>query len=126
MDGTHAGIVAGLADQAAAVTTYRLEEREEPAGKNATIAKLRKLAADHGIKTPDVIATFSIGKVQRPLGGKGLAARDTAVAGPGPLSVSIIFERLPSPDRLPHLPLIRGVQAVEYNDGMDAKLFESR
>src|SRR6267142_786944 len=53
---------AGLAGQATGVAAYRLQEPGKPPqrGKSGVFGKLRKLAAEHGIKAPDVVLSYSI------------------------------------------------------------------
>jgi hypothetical protein len=116
-----------LAAQAAATVAYRLLEQGEGAavGKTAAFGKLRKVAAELGIKTPDVILSYLVGPVSDSAGAKGFLA-SAAMAGPAPKAVHTLLERLEPPAELPHLPLVRGVQAVEYEDAMDVQAFESR
>ena len=117
---------AGLAAQSAATTAYRLSEpASPPGGKTGVFGKLRKLAADLGIKEPDVILSYAVGPPPDLTGAKALVT-SAAVAGPAPQAVHTLFERLPPPAKLPHLALVRGVQAIEYADGMDARPFQSR
>jgi hypothetical protein len=118
---------AALVARALAATAFRLLEPAAPhvLEKSAAFGKLRKLASELGIKTPDVIVSYSVGKAP-PLGGaKGLLAR-AAVAGPAPKAVHAVLKRLDPPKDLPHLRLVRGLEAVEYDDGMDAREIESR
>jgi hypothetical protein len=118
---------AGLAAQATAIPVYRLTEPATPPrmGKTGAFGKLRKIAAELGIKTPDVILSYVVGPARDTFGAKGFAAH-AAAAGPAPKAVHTLLERMDPPARLPHLALIRGVQAIEYQDGMDVQAFESR
>ncbi len=118
-----------LEGQAAVTSAYRLLEPVAPlgGGKTGAFGKLRKLAAELGIKTPDVVLSYVVGPVSKPAGAKGfLAIATKGGAGLAPKAVHALFERLEPPADLPHLVLIRGVQAVEYEDGMVAQAFESR
>ena len=118
---------AGLAAQAASTTAYRLVEPGEPpgAGKTGAFGKLRKVAAELGIKSPDVILSYMVGPVSDSAWAKGFLA-SAALAGPAPKAVHTLLERLESPAKLPHLRLVRGLQAIEYEDAMDVQAFESR
>lgn len=116
-----------LAVRAAATAAYRLLPPVESAavGKTAAFGKLRKAAAELGVKTPDVILSYVLGPVSDTAGAKGFLA-SAATAGPAPKAVHTLLERLEPPQEKPHLPLVRGVQAVEYEDAMDIQAFESR
>ena len=118
---------AALSNRAAIATAYRLLEPTEPpgAGKTGAFGRLRKLAAELGISKPDVILSYSLGPIQDLDGTKGFVDH-AAVAGPGPKAVHTLLEHLRPPAHLRHLRLIRGVQAIEYEDGMEARAFESR
>jgi hypothetical protein len=107
--------------------TSKEEEAHDPAGggKAGSFGKLRKLAAEHGIKVPDVVLSYVVGAVSASAGAKGFT-RSAAMAGLAPKAVHAILERLEPPKDLPHLALVRGVQAIEYEDGMVAQAFESR
>ena len=116
-----------MAAQAAATTAYRLVERGQPpgAGKTGVFGKLRKAAARLGIKTPDVLLSYAFAPVADSAGAKGFMA-SAALAGPAPKAVHTLLEHREPPAKLPHLALVRGVQAIEYEDGMDVQAFESR
>jgi hypothetical protein len=116
-----------LASQAAATTAYRLMEPEGPPGmgKTGAFGKLRKVAAKFGIKAPDVLLSYHIGPVSQSTGAKGFAV-SAATSGPAPIAIHALLERMDPPAKLPHLLLVRGVQAIEYKDGMDVQAFESR
>ncbi len=118
---------AGLVARAVGARAYRLLEPVAPpgGGKSGAFGKLRKLAADHGIKAPDVVLSFLIGAWSEVPRAKGFTAH-AAVAGTAPKAIHTLFERLEPPAKLPQLALVRGVQAVEYEDGMEARVFESR
>jgi hypothetical protein len=116
-----------LATQAAATTVYRLVEPTESlaTGKTSAFGKLRKAAANLGIKTPDVLLSYLVGPVSSSTEAKGFVAR-AAMAGPAPKAIHTLLERRKPPTKLPHLPLVRGVQAIEYEDAMEVQAFESR
>jgi hypothetical protein len=116
-----------LVAQAAATPAYRLVAPASPSAprKTAAFGKLRKLAAEYGIKAPDVVLSYSFGPPPDVTGAKGFAPLE-AVAGAGPKAVHTLLERLEPPAKLPHLALVRGVEAVEYPNGMAAKAFVSR
>jgi hypothetical protein len=118
---------AALSSRAAIATAYRLLEPTSPpgGGKTGAFGRLRTLAAEFGISAPDVVLSYSLGPIQNLDGAKGLRAH-AAVAGPGPTAVHTLLERLAPPAGLPHLQRVRGVQAIEYEDGMEARAFESR
>lgn len=120
---------ASLVAQSTAVAAFRLQEPAAPpgAGKSGVFGKLRKLAADHGITDPDVQLTYAIGGVVQP---EGVGAKSVAfaadVAGPGPKAVHTILQKTPPPKSAPNVTLVRGVEAVEYADGMNVRVFVSR
>lgn len=116
---------AGLFSRAEAVRTYRLREyAPASSGKGTALGKLRQLAAQHGIK-PDVIISYAIGAPSQSARAKGFTAL-AEVSGPGPKAVHTVLERVEPPKEIPHLVLVRGVEGIEYTDGIDARLFESR
>jgi hypothetical protein len=117
----------GLAAQASATTAYRLREPVAPpgGGKTGAFGKLRKRAAELGIKTPDVVLSYLLGPPSKPSGAKSFAI-SAAAAGPAPRAIHAILQRMDPPAELPHLALVRGVQAIEYEDGIDVQAFESR
>jgi hypothetical protein len=116
-----------LEARAATATAYRLLEPTAPGAraKSTAFGKLRELAAAHGIKAPDVVLSYLVGAVPAPTGRKGLAV-GAAVAELAPKAVHVILERRDPPKDVPHMRLIRGVQAVEFDEGMVAQPFESR
>jgi hypothetical protein len=116
-----------LTMQAAATTAYRLVPRTvSPASsKTGSFGKLRKAAAELGIKAPDVLITYEIGPVLDVAGAKGFVA-NAAKAGAAPKAVHTLLERLDPPAKAPNLRLIRGVQGIEFQSGMSIQAFESR
>lgn len=118
---------AALSSQAATATAYRLLEPTTPpgAGKTGAFGRLLTLAAEFGIRRPDTVLSYALGPISNLDGAKGLMPH-AAAAGPGPKAVHTLLEHLPPPARLRHLPLVRCVQAIEYEDGMEARAFESR
>lgn len=110
--------------RAATASAYRLL-KPTARDKTTAFAKLRKLAAEHGIKAPDVVLSYGIGEAFAPRGRKGFAA-GASIAALAPKAVHVILERRNPPNDLPHLRLIRGIQAVEFEEGMVAQPFESR
>jgi hypothetical protein len=118
---------AGLVAQARATTAHRLRNPRlaRGGGKTGILAKLRKMAAGLGIKAPDVVRSYSVVPAPALGGANGLADRK-AVAGPSPKAIHTVFERRKSPRKVPHLVLIKGLEAIEYADGMDVRPFVSR
>ena len=73
-----------LAAQAATAAYRLLQPGAGPAvGKTAAFGKLRKVAAEFGIKTPDVILSYLVGPVSDSAGAKGFLA-SAAMAGRPP------------------------------------------
>lgn len=118
---------ATLRATAEVTTAYRLGEPAAPpgGGKTGRFGKLRQLAAENGIKQPDLILSYSVGEASNTFRGKGFALA-TVPHGLGPKAVHVILERREPPDVQPQLVLIRGLEAVEYENGMVAQVFESR
>jgi hypothetical protein len=118
---------AWLEARAAITTAYRLRKpvKHAKGRKTGPIGKLRKLAAEHGIKEPDVLLTYEVSTVAAPAGAKGFA-RAAVRPSLAPKAIHAVFERLDPPRDLPQLKLVRGVQAIEYEEGMVAQSFESR
>ena len=118
-----------LETKAAIATAYRLLEPRTPpaAGKTGAFGMLRKLAREHGIERPDVVISFSVAapRAAPTTMAKGFASAN-AVARLAPKAVHVILERRKPPTSVPRLVLIRGMQAVEYEEGMIAQPFESR
>jgi Peptidase family C25 len=116
-----------LAMQAAATAAYRLSPPSRPRGpaKTGIFGKLRKFAAEHGIKSPDVILSYEIGPGLEAMDAKGIVAR-AARAGTAPRAVHAVLERLDPPKDAPKLRLVRGVQGIEFEDGVSVQAFESR
>ena len=94
-----------LAALSAAVWTYPLGKPRVPRGK-VIVAKLQELAEANGIKPPYVMLTYPYGP----------PPPDVEVPGPPPKAVHIIMKRLPSPQDLPGLVLIRLIEAKEYKE----------
>ena len=117
---------AGLVAQASATRAYRLvAAASPPGGKSSIFGKLKQLAASLGIKAPDEIVSYSLSSPRKSSGPKSLAL-DSAVAAAKPKAVHVIFERTAPPAKVPHLRLVRGVQAIEYPEGMEAQEIVSR
>lgn len=118
---------AALVEQAAATTAFRLVERksERVARKTSGSQTLLRVAAEFGVKEPTVILSHEL--VLPTDGGnkKAFAARSKAV-GSAPKAVHTLLERQKPPAELPHLVLVKGVQAIEYDKGMVCKAFQSR
>jgi hypothetical protein len=72
-----------------------------------------------------VIISYAIGAPSQSARAKGFTAL-AEVSGPGPKAVHTVLERVEPPKEIPHLVLVRGVEGIEYTDGIDARLFESR
>src|SRR5262249_37497201 len=69
---------AGLVARASAVSAFRLRPAGAPGGgKSGVFTKLRKLAAEHGIKAPDVVLSYRVGPAAEPAvaAAKGFAPR---------------------------------------------------
>jgi hypothetical protein len=119
---------AGLIAQAASAVIFRLIEPAvaRAVGKSGAFARLRKLAADHGIKAPDVFLSFDL-QPPKPeaTAMKSLPALAASTRG-APTAVHAMFQRFDGPAKLPHLPLVRGIEALEYPDATVARVFESR
>ena len=121
----HAARRAGLKARAAVTTAYRLVDPSARAGKSAAFKKLLELAAGYGIKTPDVILSYVVGTASAPPAG-AKAFAEAAPCGRMPNAVHVILKQVKPPKEVPHLKLVRGVQAIEYKEGMVAEAFESR
>lgn len=117
---------AGLVAKAAATTAYRLTAPSAgpPGGKAGLFGKLRKMAADFGVTAPDTLLSYIVGTPIN-VAAKGFAL-SAGVAGSAPRTVSVMLEKQPAPPKVPQLKLVRGVQAVEYEEGMDVRPFLSR
>ena len=121
---------AGLVARAAAVAAYRLISPKSPLGKTGLLAKMKKLAAEYGIKAPDIIISYEMSGAPVSPGAKSVAARHAfesiAVAAPGPRAIHTVAEKRDPPANRSNIRLVRGMQAVEYADGIEATVFESR
>ncbi len=117
-----------LVTRAEATVSRRLEEPTDSLAvrKSGVFAKLRQLARDHGIDAPDTFITYSLGRESVASGAKSLRFAASPAVGPGPKAVHAIIQRMDPPKDIPQLILVRGVQAIEYDDVMDARAFESR
>ncbi len=115
-----------LTGWASAITAYRLVEVGLPPGKgkSGVLGKLLKAAAELGGPAPDVVLSYRIGRESETTGTKDF--RPSAAAGPAPVAVYTLLQRLAPPPELPDLPLVRGVQAIEYPEIMHVQAFQSR
>lgn len=118
---------AALVEQAATTTAYRLVERKVTSGthKTAAFQELRRAAAEFGVKVPGVILSHELVSPADGEKSKAFAARAKAI-GRAPKAVHTLLQRFKSPAEVPHLILVKGVQAIEYDQGMVVKPFESR
>ena len=119
---------ASLVTRAGATISRRLQEPTDSTvlRKSGVFAKLWQLARDHGIDAPDTFLSYSFSSESVSLSPKTLALGASAAVGSGPKAVHAIIQRMEPPKEIPQLILVRGVQAIEYADAMDARAFESR
>jgi hypothetical protein len=108
-------------------TAYRLvESRAAVPGKAGPLGKLRSFAADHGVKKPHVERSYAVESVFPPKAGAKGFIPSAGVGEAAPKAVHLMLERLEPPGDSGPVVLIRGVEAIEYEQGMVAKAFESR
>jgi hypothetical protein len=93
--------------------------------KTGVLGKLLKLAAEQGMRDPDAVVSYAIGELVAPEGGKAVTAASTLTSH-RPKRIHAILKRLSPPKDVPHLRLVRGLEGIEYDDGMVVRAFVSR
>jgi hypothetical protein len=116
-----------LKASAGITTAYRLVESAVAiGGKTGPLRKLRKFAASHRIKKPDVVLSYAVESVSPQAAGTKGFILGAGLADAAPKAVHVMFERLEPLSHSPSVVVIRGVQAIEYEKAMVVKTFESR
>lgn len=117
---------ASLVAIAESTSSYRLLARVERTlrGKTAAIDRIRSVAARFGIE-PQFIESYPFGQAMRGIEAQKIAGK-AAMMSPAPKAVHVALELIEPPANLPHLKLIRGIQAIEYKERMDVQAFHSR
>src|SRR5262249_12633893 len=116
-----------LTEQAAATTAFRLVEIESQTGahKAAISSKLRQAAAQFGVKSPTIILSHEFVPPADGKSAKAFMARRKTI-GHAPKAIHTLPEQTKRPANAPLLVLVKGVQAVEYDQQLIVKPFESR
>ncbi len=118
-----------LESLAGSLPAFRLtEDTAETAAKGATLQKLRRFALDHGLKSPEFIQSFLVEGVSGAKGKSRGLATSASLAQTAPKAVHLMLEQPKEHggDGASPVILIRGLEAIEYEDGMVARTFESR
>jgi hypothetical protein len=116
-----------LESLAGSITSFRLtEDTADSMAKGAALQKLRRFAIDHGLKNPESIQSYLVA------GGDGASPKRRGLAASAsrpettPKAVHLMLEHPKKAGDESPVILIRGLEAIEYEDGMVARTFESR
>ncbi len=118
-----------LIAQAASTAAFRLKSMVAPTAPNSDVMqRLLAEARSRGIDNPDAVFSYAF---ERPANVFRLQAMANVTSGAmlnrvGPKAVHVILKRSQPPANAPRLTLIHGIEAIEYDDGLDVAEFESR